>query len=445
MKKLSRSEFSQVSVMLFAMFFGAGNLIFPPLLGNQAGTFLWPALLSFSITAVLFPVLGSIAVGKTRGLTNLANRVGPKFSIVFTLITFFSIGPGLGIPRAGSVPFELAIAPYIPASINLNAARFIYTLIFFAFALLVSLKPNELVDKMGKYLSPLLLILIAFMFFRLLFLPASVADPVGAYNTSPIAQGFLKGYETLDAIAALNFGLVIAMSISQLGIEDQNEVTKYTAKAGIGAGALLFIVYAMLSFLGQRSSATLVGVENGAIILSEAVSLALGNFGIVLLAVIFTLACLTTCIGLITSGGDYFYKLFKEKISYKSWVIIWTLFSFVFANFGLNNLLAYSVPLLTLIYPVSLLLIVLGISQDYIKYPRLSYQVGAFLAVILPFINLANSYNIKLPFLTAFEQGLKFSDVGLSWILPTTFAVILVTLIYKVFSRQGSKVKSDLI
>ncbi|MDO5028707.1 MAG: branched-chain amino acid transport system II carrier protein [Bacillota bacterium] len=445
MKKLSTSDFLQVSVMLFGMFFGAGNLIFPPLLGNQAGSALWPALLSFSITAVLFPVLGSIAVGKTEGLSNLANRVGYKFSIIFTVIAFVSIGPGIGIPRAGSVPFEMAIAPYLPESFNLLTARLLYTFVFFALALMISLKPSKLVKRVGKYLTPFLLVLIVFMFFRLLSLPANVTGPVGEYKTNPMAVGFLKGYETLDAVAALNFGLVISLAISRLGVTDKGQVTKYTAKAGLVAGALLFSVYAMLSYLGVRSSANLVGAENGAVILSHAVELALGNFGVALLAAIFTLACLTTCIGLITSGGEYFFKLFKEKISYRTWVTIWTLISFVFANFGLNNLLTYSVPLLLLIYPVSLFLIVVGVSHDLVSYPRLAYQVGALISVVLPLINLLASYGVNLPVLTAFEQGLMFSDVGLSWMLPTALGVLLATLFAKVFAKQGASAREDLV
>lgn len=435
MKKLSRSEFLQVSIMLFGLFFGAGNLIFPPLLGNQAGTRLWPALFAFAITAVLFPVLGAIVVGKTEGLSNLAKRVGPRFSFVFTLAIYLSIGPGLGIPRAGSVPFEMAVAPYVPETFSLLGARLIYTLVFFSIALVISLKPSKLVARVGKFLTPVLLLLITFMFFRLLSLPAQVAPAVGAYKTNSLAQGFLAGYETMDAVAALNFGLVIALAIRRFGIEDKNEITKYTVKAGLVAGALLLTVYAMLSFLGQRSSASLVGAANGAVILTAAMRTALGSFGGAILAAIFTLACLTTCIGLITSGGEYFYKLFKEKISYRAWVGVWTLFSFVFANFGLNNLLAYSVPLLTLIYPVGLLLIVLGISHDLVNYPRLAYVSGAFAAVVLPLIGLLRSFNIYLPVLSDFEEGLLFSDMGLSWMVPSIVLVVLSTVLVKVFSK----------
>lgn len=439
MKKLTSSQFVKVSIMLFGLFFGAGNLIFPPLLGNQAGSSLWIALFAFAITAVVFPVLGAIAVGKTEGLSNLANRVSPVFSIVFTTAIYISIGPGLGIPRAGSVPFEMAVAQYIPESFNLFAARIIYTAVFFLIALWICLKPNKLVERVGKYLTPALLLLILFMFVRLLSLPAQVAQPVGEYATSPVTEGFLKGYDTMDAVAALNFGFVISLAIKRFGIKDKKEVTNYTVKAGIFAGSLLLVVYAMLSYIGKMSSATMVGAPNGAVILTESVKLAFGDFGAVLLAAIFTLACLTTCVGLITSGGEYFHTLFKEKLSYRSWVIIWTGFSFVVANFGLNNLLKFSVPLLTVIYPVALVLIVLGVTDDYVNYPKMAYQAAAVVSVGLPFVAMLKSFEIELPLLTALEKGLPFADKGLSWVLPTVVLVVSLTLLDKAFARQKSK------
>ncbi|WP_172605444.1 branched-chain amino acid transport system II carrier protein, partial [Peptoniphilus harei] len=208
MKKLSRSQFTQVSIMLFGLFFGAGNLIFPPFLGNQAGNKTIISLLAFSVTAIIFPVLGAIAVGKTDGLKNLSSRVGGKFALVFTTAIYLSIGPGLGIPRAGSVPFEMAIAPYVPESFNLSLVRLVYTFLFFSVAMLVCLKPNKLVARVGKYLTPTLLLLILIMFAKVMTLPKDLAVASGNYKDAPVVAGFLAGYDTMDAVAALNFGFV---------------------------------------------------------------------------------------------------------------------------------------------------------------------------------------------------------------------------------------------
>lgn len=433
MKKLTRSQFLQLSIMLFGLFFGAGNLIFPPLLGNAAGSATFISLIAFCVTAVIFPVLGAIVVGKTNGLSNLAKRVGPVFSVVFTTAIYLSIGPGLGIPRAGSVPFEMAIAPYIPETLNLNIIRFVYTLVFFTIALLICLKPNKLVERVGKFLTPTLLLMIAFMFVRILVMDKDIAAPSGDYLKAPLTKGFLAGYETMDAVAALNFGFVIAQAIRRFGIEDENEVTKYEIKAGLLAGSVLFIVYAMLASIGMIGSQKFAGAENGAQVLSESIKLVLGDFGLVLLAFIFTLACLTTCVGLITSGGEYFEKLFNNKLSYRAWVYIWTLFSFVMANFGLNKLLAFSVPLLQIIYPVALVLIVMGISHKYLNYSKVSYVSSAVVSVGLPLVEvLDKTFNLNFGFVTNLVKSLALYEEGLAWLLPTIFVLVLTSLVVKV-------------
>ena len=433
MKKLTRSQFLQLSIMLFGLFFGAGNLIFPPLLGNKAGSATFISLIAFCVTAVLFPVLGAIVVGKTNGLSNLARRVGSVFSVVFTTAIYLSIGPGLGIPRAGSVPFEMAIAPYVPETLNLNIVRFFYTLVFFTIALLICLKPNKLVERVGKFLTPTLLLMILFMFVRIVMMDKNIAAPSGDYLKAPVTKGFLAGYETMDAVAALNFGFVIAQAIRRFGIEDENEVTRYEIKAGLLAGSVLFIVYAMLASIGMIGSQKFAGAENGAQVLSGSIKLVLGDFGLVLLAFIFTLACLTTCVGLITSGGEYFEKLFNNKLSYRAWVYIWTLFSFVMANFGLNKLLAFSVPLLQIIYPVALVLIVMGISHKYLNYSKVSYVSSAVVAVGLPLVEvLDKTFKINFGFVTNFVNSLALYEEGLSWLLPTIFVLVLTSLIVKV-------------
>ncbi len=446
MKKLTRSQFLQLSIMLFGLFFGAGNLIFPPLLGNKAGSATFISLIAFCVTAVLFPVLGAIVVGKTNGLSNLAKRVGPVFSVVFTTAIYLSIGPGLGIPRAGSVPFEMAIAPYVPETLNLNIVRFVYTLVFFTIALLICLKPNKLVERVGKFLTPTLLLMILFMFVRIVMMDKNIAAPSGDYLKAPVTKGFLAGYETMDAVAALNFGFVIAMAIRRFGVTDEKEISKYEIKAGLLAGLVLFVVYAMLASIGMIGSARFPGLANGAQVLSESVKLVLGNFGLVLLASIFSLACLTTCVGLITSGGEYFEELFNHKLSYRGWVFVWTLFSFIMANFGLNKLLEFSVPVLQIIYPVALVLIVMGISHDYVNYPREAYLTSALVSVVLPLIEVLNkTFKVNILVLTDLVKSLPLYEEGLSWLLPTMVVLVLTTLVLKVVStiREPRKVGQE--
>lgn len=430
MNKLTREQFFSVSVMLFGLFFGAGNLIFPPLLGFRAGHLMWESLLFFSVTAVVFPIFGIVVVAKTRGLSNLGNRVSKWFSIAFTSAIYLSIGPGLGIPRAGSVPFEMAVRPYLPESFSVLTARLVYTFVFFLVAYIICLKPSKLVNRMGKFLTPTLLLLILFMFLGVLFKnPNQVGVATEEYLKMHRVTGFLEGYNTMDTVAALNFGLVISLAIRSFNVTDEKAVMKYTVKAGVIAGSLLFVVYAMLSYIGMTTAGLNQGATNGAVILTATTNYVFGKFGSILLASIFTLACLTTCVGLITSGSRYFAELTNDKINYNTWVVIWTVFSFVVANFGLDVILKFSVPVLIIIYPVSIVLILMGLTQKYFKFTRLSYRATNYVTVFISFVAALEIAKLPVPFVTTVLSKLPFWSLTLGWVVPT-FTVLALTVLY---------------
>ncbi|MBQ3008029.1 MAG: branched-chain amino acid transport system II carrier protein, partial [Oscillospiraceae bacterium] len=371
--KLTKKQRVLISFMLFSMFFGAGNLIFPPFLGQNAASRTPAAITGFLVTAVVLPVLGVIVVAQSHGLNNLAGKVGPKFAFVFTMLIYLSIGPGLGIPRAASVPFEMAVAPYLPQGANLTVFMLVYSTVFFIVATWLALTPNKLIDRIGQVLTPSLLILIVFLFVNFVLKgTVNVSAPLADYRTSPLLKGFCEGYQTMDTIAALNFGLVIATTLRSLGAEDKKDVMRYTKLAGVFAGTILTAVYLMLTYMGTQSSGVYEIQENGAWTLRCIVYQLFGEFGAIILAAIFTLACLTTCVGLITSISQYFSTLFK-KFSYRQFVFAITVFSFAICNQGLNAILSISVPILNAIYPVSIVLIVLGLSHRFIAKNRFVY------------------------------------------------------------------------
>ena len=348
--KLTKKNMVLLSFTLFSLFFGAGNLIFPPLLGQQSGNNAIWAFVGFLVTAVVLPVLGVIVVGKFGGLTNLGAKVGSKFALVFTLLIYLSIGPGLGIPRAGSVPFEMAIAPYLNEGSNLTLWMFVYTFIFFTIVLILCLNPGKLVKRIGTFLTPSLLMLIIIMFVAFIFKAnKGVSSPNELYTSLPFLQGFVDGYQTMDTIAALNFGLVIVLTLNTFGIKEEKGVINNTIKAGIFAGTILTTVYLMLTVMGTYTSAIYPEDQNGALILRRIMHDLFGEFGAFFLAAIFTLACLTTCIGLTNSISAFFAKQFK-KVSYTKWVIIITVVSFLICNLGLNMILSISIPVLNAIY-----------------------------------------------------------------------------------------------
>lgn len=420
---LTKEQFFSVAIMLFGLFFGAGNLIFPPLLGKQAGGATFQSLLFFGITAVVFPILGVVAVAKTKGLSNLASKVDKYFAIVFTTMIYMAIGPGLGIPRAGSLPFEMAVAPFLPENVSLNLSRLVYTFVFFLVAYLVCLKPNKLVTRMGKFLTPALLVLITVMFVGVLFKnPNAVTSPVGDYATSSTVKGFLEGYNTMDTIAALNFGLVISLAVKSFKVEDEEKVIGYTVRVGLVAGSFLFVIYAMLAYIGMTTSGLTGDVKNGAEILTTVSQYVFGKFGIVLLASIFTLACLTTCIGLITSISKFFETMTKEKVSYHKWIVFWTFLSFLVANFGLNTILKVSVPVLVAIYPVSIVLILLGLTEKYFGYNKFTYRLVCYTVTFISVVEALVSVKVNLPVVTDVVSSLPFFSLSLGWVIPMAVA-----------------------
>ncbi len=433
--KLGRRNMLFVSFMLFSLFFGAGNLIFPPFLGQNAGNQSVPALIGFLATAVILPVLGVIVVSQSDGLDKLAGRVGKWFSIVFTVLIYLSIGPGLGIPRAASVPFEMAIAPYLSENANQVLWMVLYSLVFFLIAGWLAMTPNKLVHRIGSFLTPGLLILLVFLFVSFLFRgEVSIAGAQPAYQHMPLMKGFNEGYQTMDTIAALNFGLVIAVTLRSLGIQNKKSVVSYTVKAGIVAGAILSGVYLMLTYMGCCSSAVYPIQENGAWTLRCIVAQLFGEPGAILLAAIFTLACLTTCVGLITSISQFFTSLFP-KISYRALVIGITAFSFVICNQGLNTILSISTPVLNAIYPISIVLILLGLADHWTSRNRFIYPVTIAGVGVVSVLHALDGLHVPMGFIKDALMVLPFYEQGFGWVSVAVVMILLSVILRRVIRK----------
>ena len=421
--KLDRKKMLLISFMLFSLFFGAGNLIFPPFLGQNAGSQTLPAILGFLVTAVVLPVLGVVVVARFDGLNRLAQNVGVRFSLVFTVLIYLSIGPGLGIPRAASVPFEMAVAPYLPENTNLTVWMVGYSLVFFLVAFWLCLNPGKLVSRIGSVLTPSLLILLCFLFCVFLFRgETNVAQPQIAYTAAPFLQGFSDGYQTMDTIAALNFGLVIATTLGVFGLKQKQDVIRHTVLAGIFAGTILAAVYMMLTYMGMCSSGVYPIQENGAWTLRCIVYQLFGNPGAILLAAIFTLACLTTCVGLINSISQYFSTLFRG-MTYRRWVFVIVVFSFLICNLGLNAILNISIPVLNAIYPVSIVLILLGLSHKLWEKNRYIYPLTIGTTGCVSVLYAMDVAGVPLGGVAQWFRKLPLYDMGFGWISVAVLAL----------------------
>ena len=427
--KLSKKHMLLISFMLFSLFFGAGNLIFPPFLGQNAGSHTPPAMLGFLATAVILPVLGVVVVARFGGLDRLGQQVGRHFALVFTVLIYLSIGPGLGIPRAASVPFEMAVAPYLPAGANVKLWMLIYSLVFFLVALWLCMTPGKLVDRIGHFLTPSLLILLVFLFVSFLLRgTVDIAAAQPAYSSAPFLKGFSEGYQTMDTIAALNFGLVISTTLGTFGLTEKRDRLRHTVLAGVFAGTILALVYAMLSYMGMCSSGVYAIQENGAWTLRCIVYQLFGAPGAILLAAIFTLACLTTCVGLINSISQYFSVLFK-KISYQAWVLIITGFSFLVCNQGLSAILSVSIPILNAIYPVAIVLILLGLSHGLWTRNRFAYPLTVAGTGVVSVIYALDTAGIPLGALTTLCKRLPLYDMGYCWVSVAVSMLLLSVLL----------------
>ena len=430
--KIERSKIIFVSFMLFSMFFGAGNLIFPPFLGQNAGEHAPVAMLGFIITAVVLPVLGILVIAQFKGMENLANQVNGKFALIFTILIYLSIGPGLGIPRAASVPFELSIAPYLPKDASFTMYMLLYSVLFFAFSVWLALTPNKLVERMGKILTPALLILLVVLFIGFLTKGnTGVAMPQEAYQVSPLSAGFIDGYQTMDAIAALNFGLVISTTFIGMNVKEEKKVVHYTAISGLIAGILLAIIYIMLGYMGMQTSALYEIKGNGAYTLRCIVEQLFGKPGAILLAAIFALACLTTCVGLITSIAQYFSTL-TSKISYKQWVMIVSVFSLIVCNQGLNMILSISVPILNAIYPMAIVLILLGLVHKWIQNNKLIYPLTILLVGIESILFALNIESVN----AVLAKMLPLYTLGMGWVVVAVVSIILSLVIGGVMQKN---------
>ena len=425
MKKLTKSQITMISFMLFSMFFGAGNLIFPPFLGVNAGTATLTSFLGFLITAVVLPVLGVVVIARFDGLDNLATNVSRPFSYIFTILIYISIGPGLAIPRAASVPFEMSVAPYLPETANLTVWMIGYSLVFFILSCWLCLAPQKLMERLGQQMTPALLILMLVLFLGFLFKgDRSAAAPQAAYLQVPFLQGFKDGYQTMDAIAALNFGLVVSTTLTSIGIREKDDIVGNTIFCGTFAGVLLAVVYAMLTFMGMESSGVYGVAENGAVTLRQITYQVFGTPGAILLAAIFFLACLTTCVGLINSISLFFARIIPS-ISYRNMVIITSVFSFLVCNQGLTTILGISVPILNVLYPISIMLILLGLTQKFHKGSGLLYPLVIGAVTFESILFAMDQMKVPMGILRDLLQKIPFYGDGFGWVTVAGFMIVI--------------------
>lgn len=433
-QSLSPRQSVAVGITLFSMFFGAGNLILPPMLALQAGTSTVPAMIGFLVAGIGLPVLGIVAVALVGTARELADRVHPLFSSVFVAAIYLAIGPCLAIPRTSSTAFEMLI-PLFPQGAPIGTIRLIFSIAFFAVAYALAMHPGTLTKLLGRITGPALILLLVMVVGSSLVSPAGVAQaPQAPYDSAAPIQGFLTGYQTMDLLASLTFGLVIAENIKELGVSDSHGLMREISCAGIVAGILMALVYCGLAQVGASFGSVMPHATNGAALLTASATLHFGIAGTVIIAAIYLLACLNVCIGLISCCGTYFAETFGAdapgaqahalgRVPYTGWAAAFTVFSCVVSNVGLDAILTFSVPLLNALYPVSIVFVIMGMAHRACdRLPLIwPWAIGAT-AIVSVATALRDAFfaGIWLPF-----DALPLASLGFDWLLPALCGAVV--------------------
>lgn len=424
-QKLTFMEILPIGLMLFASFFGAGNLIFPPALGQSAGVNFLPAAAGFCTTGVGIPLLGIIAIGLLRASNPeaLALPVHPKFAKALIVVTVLTIGPFFAIPRTGAVSFDVGILPFISAE-NYDLGLALYSLFFFVVTYFLSVNPSKIVDWVGKILTPLLLISIAILVVQVFMHPMGEPQQAGGYYASmPYLKGFQEGYYTMDLLATMLFGTVVIDSIKVRGISEGSVLTRTCIMAGIIAAVLLAAIYFSLTYTGATSVAVFGVSDNGAIALSSIANYYMGTAGNVVLCLMIFFACLTTSIGLTVSAGSYLEQVLKYKMQYQRIAAIICIFSFAVSNVGLTKIISLSVPVLCLLYPIVIVLVMMAFMP--VKRACVYRSTLAF-TIVFAIIDGLNAAGVPMKTAEAlFKDVIPFYSAGFGWFVPSIVGLVL--------------------
>ncbi len=434
-EKISGKDYTLISSMLFGMFFGAGNLIFPLILGAKAGKDMPLALLGMLVSAVGFPLLGIISMGisKSEGLLDMAGRVSKGFAYFFTCALYLTIGPLFAIPRCGATSFAVGFAPL--SGEHRALFQLIFTLLFFAAVLIFSLRPSKITDTVGKWLNPIFLLLLSVLVFAVLLRPANGVSQVPVsedYARGAVFSGFLQGYDTLDVLASLAFGIIVINVIRGYGVENPSDIAKSTVKSGVFSMTFMAVIYAVIALAGTEcyslyadrlSNPDFTGGDAFSVIAEHY----FGRAGLVILALTVTFCCLKTAVGLVTSCSETFVEMFPKGPKYKTYAVGFSVFSFAVSNIGLSNIISFSAPVLYLLYPLAIVLVLLNLFGKFFKNRQCVFVTTMLFTGAAALCDLIRVSGIEAlsGTVSAIGRVLPLYGVGMGWILPSAAGLLL--------------------
>lgn len=435
-KHLTSKDIVALGFMTFALFVGAGNIIFPPIVGLQAGENVWTAALGFLLTAVGLPVMTVVALARVGGgIDALSQPIGKKAGVLLAMVCYLAVGPLFATPRTATVSFEVGLAPLFGHSAT---PLLVYSLIYFALVIAISLYPGRLLDTVGHVLAPIKILALAALGIAAVLWPAGHAIPATeVYQQIPFSSGFVNGYLTMDTLGAMVFGIVIVNAARSRGVESAGLLTRYTIMAGVIAGIGLTLVYLSLFRLGSVSGELVPTAQNGAEILHAYVQHTFGNMGSGFLGMLIFIACMVTAVGLTCACAEFFSH--HLPFSYRTLVFILGGFSTLVSNLGLSHLIQLSIPVLTAIYPPCIILVVLSFTLRW--WNNTSRVVAPVMLVSLLFGMIDGIKSSALSnLLPEWTLNLPMSAQGLAWLLPSLAALVLAAGYDRLAGRQAAAV-----
>ena len=414
--KKSSKDIIVFGFALFAMFFGAGNLIFPPYLGIITGPKWLISFIGFTFADAGLALLAVMAATKFEGdLNKMFSRAGEKLGIAIGCADILCIGPLLAIPRTGATTYEMGIMPIFGDKIPVV----IFCIVFFVITYILTIKPSKVIDIVGQFLTPALLIALAVIIVK------GVISPLGPIVEEPMIQGVVgegiaQGYQTMDAFAAIALASVLIVSLNEKGYNTVGDKLKAIMKSGVLACVGLALVYGGLCFLGATVS-TMYGVDaqQSQVIVNITEGL-LGQTGKVILAVCVALACLTTSIGLTSATGQFFEKLSGGKLKYKTVVLAVCIFSACMASIGVGGIIKVASPVLSIVYPPTIVLVILAFFTEKIQNDNV-YKFAVYTSLIVSILTVIQSYGVAMPFL----DYLPLKEFGFNWVVPVLIAGVI--------------------
>ena len=451
-RKLTWKEYLVVASLLFGLFFGAGNLIFPLHLGQLAGANWGIAAVGFLITGVLLPLLSVLAVAITRasGVYDIGKPLGATFAVVFMVLIHATIGPLFGTPRTATVSYTVGVAPFIPKNMQ-TVSLLVFSALFFLAAFAFSYHENNILSNVGKVLNPLFLGLL-FLVFVVAFLNPlgnpNTASVTVAYRHSALVNGFLEGYNTMDALAGLAFGVTVVTAVRSMGQKSAKSVSKVVAKSGVLAVSAIGFIYLLLILMGAMSLGHFKVSDNGGVAFTQIVNEYGGVFGQALLAFLLTITCLTTAVGLVAAFAQDFHKHFP-KVSYHAWLALSCLASFLTANFGLDQIIAWSTPMLMFLYPLSMVLILLSVCSPLFNKDGVVYffvilftVVPALGDMVVAFPSVVSQSNFGLT-VAHLRNALPLASMGLSWLVPALVGAVIGLTVHYVRNKKSTPILEE--